>query len=55
MFAFILATLELSEEADVVLGEEAEVLDSVFEVGDTLHAHSEGKTAVLLRINAAGL
>jgi hypothetical protein len=30
------------QETDVVLGEEAEVLHTVFEVGDTLYTQTEG-------------
>ena len=35
--------LELLEEADVVFGEEAEVLDAVLDHRETLDAHAEGK------------
>ena len=49
------AALELAEEADVVLGEETEVFDTIFEVRDTLHAHTERITGIDFRINTAGL
>ena len=51
----ILATFELLEEADVVLGEEAEVLYTVLEVGNTLYTQTEGIARIYLRINAARL
>lgn len=47
--------LELLKEADIVLGEHAEVLDLVFQVCDTFHTHTEGKTAVDFGVNAACL
>ena len=47
--------LKLAEEADIVFGEHAEVLDLIFQVCDTLHTHSESKAGVLLRIYATGL
>ena len=50
-----LTTLELLQEAHIVLGEQTEVFDAVFEVGDTLHAQTEGIARLYLRINAAGL
>ncbi len=37
---------KLVEESHIVLREESQVFDAVFEVGDTLNAHAEGKTAV---------
>lgn len=48
------ATLKLAEEADIVLGEETQVLHAVFEVGDTLDTHTERITAVLFAVDAAG-
>lgn len=43
------------EEAQVVLEVVAEVLDLPFEHGDTLHSHSECKTAVLPAVDAGSL
>lgn len=45
---------ELLKEADIVLGEHAEVLDLIFQVGYALHTHTEGETAVDLGVDAAG-
>lgn len=46
--------LELAEEANIVLGEEAEVLDLILEVGDALYAHAEGVAFVLGGVDAVG-
>ena len=51
----MLTTLKLAEETDIVLGEQTQVLDAIFEVRDTLYAHTERVSAVLLAIDAAGL
>lgn len=48
-------SLELTEETDIVLGEEAEVAHLIFQIGDALDTHAEGEAAVDLRVNAAGL
>ena len=45
--------LELLKETTVVFGEHSEVVDLIFEVGDALHTHSEGETAVDFRVDAA--
>ena len=50
-----LTALELAEETDIVLGEETEVLDTVFEIGDTLDSHAESITGIDLAVNAARL
>jgi hypothetical protein len=41
------------EEANVVLREQTKVLNTVFEVGDTFYAKTEGVACVYLRINTA--
>ena len=46
---------EFVEESVVVLAEEAQVLDLVFEVGDTLDTHAEGKAGIFFRVDAAGV
>jgi len=46
--------LEFFEESLVILGEEAQVVDTVFQVGDALHAHAEGIAGVDIRVDAAG-
>ena len=48
-------TLELVEEANIVLAEHAQVLHHVFQVGDALNAQSEGIAAINLAVDAAGL
>ena len=50
-----LATLKLPQEPHVVLREQTQVFHSVFEVRDTLYAHTEGVAAVLLAVDTAGL
>ena len=49
------AALKLAEEADIVLGEETKILHTVFEIGDTLHAHTEGIAGIDFAVNAACL
>ena len=51
----LLAALELAEEADVVLGEETEVFDTIFEVRDTLYTHTERIAGIDFRINTTSL
>ena len=46
VFMLCLTTLEMAEESYVVLGEETQILDAVFEVGDTLHTHTECVAAI---------
>ena len=48
-----MGSLELLEEAYVILGEETQVAYSIFEVGDTLYTHSECIAAVLLAVDTA--
>ena len=50
-----LSPFELPEEAGVVLGEEAEVADTVLEVGDTLNTHTESIACIYIRVNATSL
>ena len=47
--------LELFYETHVVFIEKSDVVDSVFEHGYTLNAHTESETGVLFGINAAYL
>lgn len=47
--------LELFQEAGIVLREHAEVTYTVFQVGDTLHAHTEGIARVDAGVNTAGV
>ena len=37
----LVCCLKFLQEADIILGEETEILDLVFEVGDTLNTHTE--------------
>ena len=46
--------MELLEESLVVLGEETQVVDAVFQVGDALHAHAESIAGVDIGVDAAG-
>src|SRR5579872_3706872 len=41
-----LLSLELSQETQVVAGEEANLPDGILQHGDTLNAHTEGETAI---------
>ena len=49
----VLCQLELFEETQVVFEEQTQVVDLVFQHGDTLDTHAEGKTCVFLWVNAA--
>ena len=49
-----LRQLKLLQELQVVLEEQPQVVDAVFQHGDALHAHAESETRVFLRVNAAG-
>ena len=49
------SSLELLEETGVVLREQTQVADSVFEVCDTLYTHAEGIAGVLCAVYAACL
>lgn len=51
----LVGSLELLEEAYVILGEETQVTYSVLEVGDTLDTHAECIAAVLLAVDTAVL
>ena len=51
----LVGSLELLEEAYVILGEETQVAYSVLEVGDTLDPHAECIAAVLLAVDTAFL
>lgn len=48
----LVGSFEFLEEACVVFGEHAEVFHLIFQVGDSLHAHSEGISAVFLAVDA---
>lgn len=50
-----MGSLELAQEADIILREETQVLHLVLEVGDSLDTHSERVAGIYLRIYAAGL
>ena len=50
-----LSPFELPEEAGVVLGEEAEVADTVLEVGNALDTHAESVAGIDAGVDAAGL
>ena len=44
---------KLVEETAVVLGEEAQVLDLIFEVRDTLDTHAECEAGIFLGVDTA--
>jgi len=46
--------LKLFQELQVVLEEQPQVVDAIFQHGDALHTHAEGEARVLLRVDAAG-
>lgn len=48
---FLYFSGELMEEADVVLGIEAEVVYAVFELADAFHAHAECEAGVFVGID----
>ena len=50
-----LSPFELPEEAGVVFGEEAEVADTVLEVGDAFDTHAESVAGIDAGVDAAGL
>ena len=50
----LVGALEFLEEALVVLGEEAEVLNLILKVGDTLHAEAEGVALIACGVDAVG-
>lgn len=47
--------MELLEELQVVLEHQADVVDAVFQHGDTLDADAKGKAGVLIRVDVAVL
>ena len=48
-----MSRLKFFEEANIVLGEHTEVLDTVFQVGDAFDAHTESEARVYLAVDAA--
>ena len=50
----LVGALEFLEEALVVLREEAEVLNLILKVGDTLHAEAEGVAFIACGVDAVG-
>lgn len=50
---YLIGTLKLFEEACIVLGEKAKVVDSIFEVSDTLDTHTESITCIHIGIDVA--
>ena len=51
----LVGALKQLEETDIVLAEEAKVLDLIFEVGNSLYTHTECVTRIDLAIDAAKL
>lgn len=43
------------EEANIVLGEHAQVFHLILEVGDTFYTHAESEAGIFFRVYAAGL
>lgn len=54
-FAESVGRLEFLQEACIVFREKAEVVDAIFQVGDTLYTHTEGISAVYFAVNAVQL
>lgn len=46
---------ELEKETTVVFREQAQVLDLILQVGDTLYTHAKGEACIFLAVNAACL
>ena len=49
-----LSQFKLLQEAQIVLEEQPQVVDAVFQHGNALHTHAEGKACVFLWVDAAG-
>ena len=47
--------LELVKETHIVFREHTEVLNLIFEVGDALYTHTQGKTFVTFGVDTAGI
>ena len=50
--ARLVCAFEFSQEARIVLREHTQVADAVFQVSDSLYAHSEGIARVNVRVDA---
>lgn len=46
---------ELEKETAVIFREQAQILDLILQVGDTLYTHAEGEACIFLAVNAACL
>lgn len=46
---------ELEKETAVVFREQAQVLDLILQVGDTLYTHAKGEACIFLAVNATCL
>src|SRR5690606_17085179 len=44
---------ELAQEAHIIFRKQPQVLDFIFQIGNTLNTHTERKTAVPFAVNAA--
>ena len=51
----LISRFKLTQEAGIVLGEHAQVLDLILQVGDTFDAHAEGVARVLGAVDAVEL
>ena len=47
--------LELFQETDIVFIQQTHVVNFIFQQGDPLQAHAEGKTGIFLRVDIAHL
>ena len=48
-------SIKLTEEAEVILKIETQITNLVFQHGHSLHAHAQGKTAILVWIDSTRL
>ena len=51
----LVGALEQLEETDIVLAEEAKILDLIFEVGNSLYTHTECVARIDLAVDSAKL
>lgn len=47
--------LKFLEETDIVLGEHAQILDLIFQIGDSFDTHTQGEARIFLGIDAASV
>ena len=55
MSHLLVGTLEFLKETGVVFREHAQIFNLIFQIGDTLYPHAEGKTAVNRAVDTASV